>query len=107
LYFIYRTDINIAAEFDNAPEKSPYSTLVKTFRLAETKGWDAARISWLLTFHLLKPTDQQPKSLFGSLDEQVFCFLKDYQRHSNTITCTNLHCTDKERNYISTDLRFL
>ncbi|CAF5028058.1 unnamed protein product, partial [Rotaria sp. Silwood1] len=90
----------------NAPETSSYSTLVKIFHLVEKEGWDAARISWLLNFHLLKPTDQQPKSLFGSADEQVFCFIKDNQRHSNTITCTNLQCTDKERNYSTTELRF-
>ncbi len=107
MYFIYRTDINIAVEFDSASEASPYSMLVKTFRLAENKGWDAARINWLLNFHLLKTTDRQHKSLFGSVDEQVFCFLKDYQRHSNTITCTNVHCTEKERNFSSTELRFL
>jgi hypothetical protein len=91
---------------DDAPETSPYSTLVKTFRIAENEGWDAARISWLLKFNLLKTSDRT-KCLFGSVDEQVFCFLKDQQLHSSTITCTNLDCTKKERNLLSTDIRLL
>ena len=103
LYFIYRTDIDVADEFDTAPKTSPYSTLTNTFRLAEKEGWDAARISWLLTFNVLK-TSERTKLLFGAVDEQVFCFIKNEQRHSTTITCTNLDCTDKERNYSTTEL---
>jgi hypothetical protein len=98
--------VNVADEMDNAPSTSPYSTLVKTFRIVEEDGWNAARISWLLRFHLLKTSDRT-KCLFGSVDEEVFCFIKERQRHSNIITCTNLDCTDKERNYSSTELRFL
>ncbi len=74
---MYRTDINIAGEFDEAPSTSSYSILVRIFRLVEKEGWDAACISWLLHFHLLKTTDRHPKSLFGSVDEQVFCFIKN------------------------------
>ncbi|CAF4084279.1 unnamed protein product, partial [Rotaria sordida] len=48
LYFVYKTDINLADEFDNAPESSPYSTLVKTFQ----QGWlcDAVNVRGLATF---------------------------------------------------------
>ncbi|CAF1118318.1 unnamed protein product [Rotaria sordida] len=107
LYFVYKTDINLADEFDNAPESSPYSTLVKTFQLVEEKGWDTARIYWLLTYNILNPSDQQPKSLFGSIDEQVFSFIKQRQRYSSTITCSRPDCKDKQRDYLMTELSLL
>jgi hypothetical protein len=105
LYFLYRTDIEVADELDHAPKTSPYSTLVKVFQLVEKEGWDTARISWLLNFNLLKPTDRQPKSLFGSVDEQVFCFIKNQQRHSNKITCSRPDCKQRVRNYSTPELR--
>ncbi len=104
LYFIYRTDINIAVEFESAPNSSSYSTLVKIFRIVETEGWDAARIAWLLHFNLLKSTDRQPISLFGSPDAQVFSFVKDEQRFSYTCSCTRPDCIQKERIFTSTEL---
>jgi hypothetical protein len=103
---LYRTDINIADEFDNASDTSPYSTLVKIFHIVEKEGWDAARISWLLTHRILKTSDRK-KSLFGSIDEQVFCFLKQAQRHSVKIECSRLQCKEKQRNYTTTELDLL
>jgi hypothetical protein len=90
-----------------APATSPYSTLVKVFSIVEKEGWDAARISWLLNFNILKSTDRQPKSLFGSVDNQVFCFIKDAQRYTRKITCSRLDCTERERNYLNTELDIL
>ena len=104
---MHRTDINIAAEFESAPRTSSYSTLAETFRIVETDGWNIARLNWLLHFNLLKPTDRQPISLFGSVDEQVFCFLKDEQRYSYTCTCSRPDCVERERVYTTTELDLL
>ncbi|CAF1135500.1 unnamed protein product [Adineta ricciae] len=103
LYFMYQVDINMRDETDNTLPSSPYSTLLSTFRIVEKEGWDAARISWLLKFNLLKTSDRT-KSLFGSVDELVFCFLKNSQRHSTTITCTNPDCTKRKRVISSTEI---
>ncbi|CAF1533686.1 unnamed protein product [Adineta ricciae] len=103
LYFIYRVNDFVCEEMNDALGTSPYATLVKTFRIVDKDGWDAARISWLLHFNLLKTSDRT-KSLFGSVDEIVFCFLKNTQRHSTTITCTNPHCTQRKRVISSTEI---
>ncbi|CAF1491231.1 unnamed protein product [Adineta steineri] len=103
LYFLYKTDLNISEEFKDAPETSPYSTLVKTFEIVEKEGWDAARISWLLTFDLLKTSDRK-KNLFGSVNEQVFCFVKYLQRYSIEIECTRPQCKRKTRIETTTEL---
>ena len=107
LYFIYKTDVAIAAELDYAPSTSAYSTLVQIFGIVDTEGWDAARISWALQFHILRSTDKQPKSLFGSVDERVFRFIKDAQRHSKQITCERADCPRRQRNCTSTELDIL
>ncbi|CAF3432704.1 unnamed protein product [Rotaria socialis] len=104
LYFLYKTDVSLAGELDDAPQSSPYSKLVETFKIVEKEGWDTARIYWLLTFNILKRSDRRLKSLFGSVDEQVFCFLKNEQRHSNKIICTRPDCKEKERFYSTTEL---
>jgi len=57
LYFVYGTDADVADEFINPRSTSPYTTLVKVFQIVEEEGWDAARISWLLTHHILKTSD--------------------------------------------------
>ncbi len=106
LYFIYRTDINISEEMKNAPETSPYSRLVRTFRIVENEGWDAARISWLLTHRILKTSDRE-KSLFDSVDEQVFSFSKCAQRHSRSIEYSRLLCKERKRNYTTTEIDIL
>ncbi len=104
---MYRTDSEIADEFNCAPETSPYSTLVKTFELVEKKGWDIARLNWLLSFNIVKPTDPQTISLFGSVDEQVFCFIKNLQRHSYETVCSRVDCTEKVINRTTTELNIL
>ncbi|CAF4161376.1 unnamed protein product, partial [Rotaria sordida] len=53
---------------------------------------------------LFKATDQKPKDLFGSVDELVFSFLKNQQRHSNEILCSRPDCPKKERKCTSTEL---
>ena len=57
LYFVYKTDIHVASEFDNAPSTSSYSTLAKAFQMVETDGWDTARLFWSMHFNILKQTD--------------------------------------------------
>lgn len=104
LYFIYKTDIDFAGEVDDAPPSSPYSLLMKTFNIVEKEGWDAARIYWLLKLNILKPSDKQPKSLFGSVDEEVFSFIKQQQRHSTTIACARVDCIQRERNFSTTEI---
>jgi hypothetical protein len=88
LYFLYRTDLAIAYEFDKAREASPHVMLAETFDIVEKLGWDAACINCLPKRGLLKTTDRQPKSLLGSVDEIVFCFVKKQQRYTETIKCT-------------------
>jgi hypothetical protein len=107
LYFVYKTDIDVASEFDNAPSTSPYSTLAKVFQMVEKEGWDTARLFWSMHFNILKQTDQKPISMFGSLDERVFCFIKNEQRHSNEVTCSRVDCTERQRNFTTTELTLL
>ncbi|UJR12328.1 hypothetical protein I4U23_016505 [Adineta vaga] len=103
-YTLTLTYTNMRDEMENALPSSPYSILLSTFRIVEKEGWDAARISWLLKFNLLKTSDRA-KSLFGSVDELVFCFLKNSQRHSTTITCTNPDCTNRKRVISASEIR--
>jgi hypothetical protein len=107
LYFLYRTDADVADESINPRSTSPYTTLVKVFQIVEEEGWDAARISWLLNYNLLKPIDRQPTNLFGALDEQVFRFMKSKQRYTDTTTCSRPDRINKERKFSSTELDLL
>ncbi|CAF4689009.1 unnamed protein product, partial [Rotaria sp. Silwood2] len=103
LYFIYKIDINIAGELNDAPETSAYSTLVKTFRTVEKEGWDAARLSWLHEHGILQHVAEK-KSLFGSADKQVFRFLTREQQHSSQIECSRVQCKKRRRNRTNTEL---
>ncbi|CAF2981320.1 unnamed protein product [Rotaria sp. Silwood2] len=103
LYFIYKIDINIAGELNDAPETSGYSTLVKTFRTVEKEGWDAARLSWLHKHGILQHVAEK-KSLFGSADKQVFRFLTCEQQHSSQIECSRVQCKKRRRNRTNTEL---
>lgn len=100
-------DETISSELKEAPELSPYTTLINTFNIAEKEGWDVARIYWLMECKILKTTDRLPKNMFGSVDELVFSFLKSQQRHSNEIICSRPDCPKKERKYASTELDIL
>jgi len=103
---LYRTDIDISDEFNNAPSGSPYSILVDTFSLVEKEGWDTARLSWLLTHGILK-TSNREKDLYGSVDVQVFCFLKYAQSYSCEIECSRLQCKNRKSIFTTTQLNIL
>jgi hypothetical protein len=103
LYFIYQTDIKVARKLNTAPDRSPYSTLVKVFRIAEDEGWDTARLSWLHKHHSLENVAQK-ENLFGSVDEQVFCFLKSEQYYSYQIECSRAECKNKIRTRTTTEV---
>jgi hypothetical protein len=107
LYFLYRTDLDIAHEFDKAPVASPYAMLAETFDIVEKSSWNIARIHWLPKHGLLKTTDRQPKSSFGTVDESVFCFIKKQQCYTETIICMRPDYTQRERNYSSAELNIL
>ena len=85
---------------------SPYSTLVKVFRAVETEGWDTARLSWLHAQGILKSFAPK-ESLFGSIDEQVFQFLKREQHYTYEIVCSRSECRNKKCKYASTELCLL
>ena len=70
----------MAEAIDVDDPKSPYSILRQTFQDVDTDGWDVARIYWLLINKILKPSDRNMKNLFGSMDENVFRFVKEQQR---------------------------
>ena len=106
LYFIYRTDTNIASVLDSTPLTSPYSTLVKVFRIVETDGSDAARQSWLYAHGILEKFAQN-ENLFGSVDKQVFQLLKSERHYSYEIECLRAECKKKKRNHTSTELALL
>ena len=106
LYFIYKTDINIAKELDNAPKTSAYSSLVQAFRIAENDSWDAARLDWLHTHSILDHFARK-KSHFGSIDAQVFRFLKLEQYHSCQIECSRVRCKRRRRSRAKTELCLL
>ena len=105
LYYLYKTDANIAAEFDSATETSVYSTLARTFQISDSDGWDASRIYWLKTLGILQSSNHKVISMFGSLDERVFRFVKSGQRHSSLIQCSRPNCKQRERQFSSIDLR--
>lgn len=107
LYFIYVTDETISSEFKEAPESSPYSTLVKTFNIVETEGWDAARIYWLINFNILKTNHGKSKDLYGSVDEVVCNFLKILQSYTTDIICSRSDCVQKQRKTTSAELCIL
>ncbi|CAF1462902.1 unnamed protein product [Adineta steineri] len=105
LYCIYKTDINIAGEFDNAPDTSGYSTLSKVFRTVEQDGWDTARLYWLYTNGILEGYAKK-KSLFGSVDDQVFRFLTCEQRYSQRVICSRVQCKKRDRTRTTSELHY-
>lgn len=104
LYFLYKIDFDLAGELEEAPQSTPYSILFKTFKLVEEKGWDSARLFWLLKFNILKRSDRQLKSLFGSIHEEVFTFLKYQQQYSSKIICSRPDCKQKERSFSTNEI---
>lgn len=106
MYFIYKTDLDLADIFDNAPASSAYSTLAEVFRIVETEGWDTARLTWLHVNGLLKMFARQ-ENLFGSLDTYVFRFIKEEQRYSYETDCSRLQCKVKNDQSSSTELVIL
>jgi hypothetical protein len=107
LYYIYKTDDNVANNFRTAQKSSPYLKLIDTFALVEKEGWDIARLYWLRRWNILKVPGRQPTSLFGFVDEFVFNFLKIEQRYSIKITCTRYDCPRQQHNNSSTELDIL
>ena len=103
-YFLYRMEITIEEAMSQAPQESPYALLRKTFQYAEKEGWNVARVFWLLSNHILKTSDRKIKNLFGSLDENVFRYIKQNQRYSRKATCARSNCSQKERILINTEL---
>ena len=103
-YFLYRMDINIEEAMSQAPQGSPYALLAKTFRYVEADGWDSARIFWMLSNGTLKTTDRKTKDIFGSLDTNVFRFIKQTQRYLRTATCARANCSERERLIINTEV---
>jgi hypothetical protein len=106
LYFIYKTDLDLADIFDDAPASSEYSTLAEVFGIAETESWDIARLTWLHRNGILEKFARK-KNLFGSLDTQVFQFIKEKQRYSYETECSRLQCKVKNRHSSSTELVIL
>ena len=104
LFYLYKTDEEVAEAIDVDDPKSPYSILRQTFQYVDTDGWDVARIYWLLTNKILKPSDRNMKNLFGSMDENVFRFVKEKQRYARTVLCTREECRRKKRIIENTEL---
>jgi hypothetical protein len=103
-YYLYRMEITIEEAMSQAPQGSPYALLRRTFQYVQANGWDTARIFWLLSNRILKPTDRKIKNLFGSLDTNVFRFIKQTQRYSRKATCARANCPHRERLLINTEL---
>ena len=80
--------------------------LVKVFRIAETEGWDAARLSWLHTNGILEKFARK-ESLFGSIDDQVFRFLKREQHYYQRAECSRVQCKKRKRNFTTSELHLL
>ena len=104
IFFLYRTDTGFENEVNDGNRVSPYQTLLKTFQLVEEKGWDYARIFWLLKNNRLNVSNRKMKSMFGSVDANVFCFLKSQQRYYTKIVCTRPECKERERTVTTTEL---
>jgi hypothetical protein len=77
--------------------------LVKVFRIAEREGWDAARLSWLHTNGILEQFARR-ESLFGSIDDQVFRFLKREQNYYQQAECSRVQCKKRKRNFTTAEL---
>ena len=104
---MYRTDVDIADKFNNAPGSSPYIILAKTFQIVEAENWDAARIYCLLEFGVLKKSDPPTINMFDYADEHVLAFIKNEQRHSYRVICTRADCVARERHFSTTELSIL
>ena len=103
LYFIYKIDLDLADAFENAPLTSSYRTLLKVFQIVENEGWDIARLTWLHMNGILDKYAQNA-DLFGSVDSQVFRFIKEQQRYSYQTECFRHECKLKNRHSSSTEL---
>ncbi|CAF1504788.1 unnamed protein product [Adineta ricciae] len=103
LYFIYKTDLDLADIFEDAPSTSPYSSLARVFRIVDTEGWDIARLTWLYINGILDKFARK-ENLFGSIDAQVFHFIKEEQRYSYETVCSRPQCKLKNRHSSSTEL---
>lgn len=104
---IEQTDNNVAEAFETALPTSAYSVLAKTFRIAETDGWDQARIHWLRHFDLANPTTLGTICLFGKLEDTVFKMLEEEQRYYSTITCNREDCPNRQQLFTTSKIDLL
>ncbi|CAF1321928.1 unnamed protein product, partial [Didymodactylos carnosus] len=71
IYYIYNSSEVVKRYMSNNANIAICERLQRTFNIITEKGWNEARIQWLLEVKLLKPT-QQTLDIFDSLDDVVF-----------------------------------
>ena len=107
LYSLYRTNDHIFDELKNQSIDSPFCSLLTVFLLVDKEGWNAARTHWISINNLIKNSTQNKIDMFSSVDQQVFDFIKEAQRHSSEIICSRHDCAEKIRKLSTTEISIL
>jgi len=106
LYFLFQTD-SIMHELIDKMSTEPYTSLRATFELVDSEGWDSARLYWLLVHKRLDPFSNSLQSMFGSMDQNVYQFIKGLQRYSVSSLCSRLECPERKKRGFCTELSTL
>ncbi|CAF0763660.1 unnamed protein product [Didymodactylos carnosus] len=110
LFVLYYAYISYSDEFRalfDRETKLIYSNLRKTFQLVGSDGWDIARLYWLNIHKRLNSSvvnSNNQYNLFGTVDENVFGYVRTMQEYENSSNCLCEDCPRRTRTLISTDI---
>jgi hypothetical protein len=110
-YLIFKTASTSMKNLFSRGSEPIYTILNKTMQLVDTNGWNIARLHWLKVNHQLRAdndttdsTTSHYQDLFGTVDENVYQYLRAMQNHSFATECTAEDCPQRKQNRRSADI---
>jgi hypothetical protein len=83
----------------------PFLSLRKTLSLAESDGWDVARLYWLISNGVLDHQSYNDHNAYGSVDGNFLRFIKNpAQLRQHRSICSRWDCPTRERTIKSADI---
>ena len=102
--FIFSTESIVNDIILNCPNE-PFLSLRKTLSLAESDGWDEARLYWLISNGIPNQQSYNDHNAYGSVDGNFLRSINNpAQLHQHRSICSRLDCPTRERTIKSADI---
>ena len=103
-HFIFKTASTLIINLFKSGKDPIYHIINETMELVDTDGWDVARLYWLTSTHRLSgnahrthSTASKSYNIFGTIDENVYQYLRAMQMNVYSTEFTAVDCSKRQQ----------